>query len=487
MKNTLIKSISITTLGCDKNRCDSESMAGILKAAGFAFAPSDGCAQIIIVNTCAFISAARQEALDTIASKLRYKVSGSAAGNAAGAKGTPAPGKCEMLIVTGCFPVRHRARLVKMFPAVDLFIGIDEYEKLPSLIADFYNAKSNKLRFDLARSTWAPVISPNNLLSTPSISTPPNKLLSTPPSHVFIKIADGCSNRCAYCTIPAIRGAYRSRPAAEILREAAHFAALGVPEFILVAQDVTCYACTKAENPETKDESENSYNLVSLLRELSKIEGVKKIRLHYVYPNGITEELITEIAENPKICKYIDIPLQHASGRVLRLMNRRGGAAEYLALIDKLRARVPGIVIRSTFMVGFPTETDADFAELCAFLRSARLDYVGFFAYSREAGTPAFRMPQVPAAVKRARLRAAGAIQTEILAAKNWALVGKTLKVVCDSVDPVLQSSITRTEGQSPDVDPVVAVTGQLSVSGYYDVKIVGVDGQNLIGEPCET
>ena len=284
-----------------------------------------------------------------------------------------------------------------------------------------------------------------------------------------------------YCTIPFIRGRYRSRPTSEILAEVEHFAGLGVREFILVAQDLTKY-------------NHDGVNLVSLVRSISKIKGVHRIRLHYVYPHGVTDELVDEIATNDRVCKYLDIPMQHVAPRLVGLMNRRGGAGEYLALVNKLRARIPDIAIRSTFMVGFPTETDAEFAELCGFIQTARLDFVGFFAYSRERGTRAYSMEQIPANIRRERLRAIERLQSEILQEKNRVMLlppqrggsnrgEKPQKVICDYYDGVLGYSITRTEHQSPEVDPCVIVYGELTAGEVYTVKITGTHKQHLIGE----
>lgn len=389
--------IALTTLGCDKNTCDSENLAGALKAQGHTFVDNDFDADVIIVNTCAFIKSARDEAVKVIKSKLKYKA---------------------RVVVTGCITVKNKDLIPK---------GIEVWP------IGKYNGR---------------------------------KLLSTPESYAYIKISDGCNNCCSYCTIPSIRGNYKARDESDILNEIAHLAGLGVPEFILVAQDLTKYP-----------------NLVCLIQKISKIDGVQRIRLHYVYPSGITNELINEIAKNPKICKYLDIPFQHVSPRIIKLMNRKGGAEDYLKLITNIREYVPNITIRSTFMVGFPTETDEDFRMLYEFCKIARLDYVGFFKYSRESGTPAYQMSQVAERTKAARLETIQAVQSEILADKHAKLVGQTIKVVCDSYNAVLGYSITRCEFQSPDVDPVVIVAGRLKPGEFAKTKIIATQDENLIGE----
>jgi ribosomal protein S12 methylthiotransferase len=392
-----MQKVCITTLGCDKNTCDSEALAGALRARGVTLVSNDKDADIIVVNTCAFIKSARTEAIRVIKSKFKY-----------GAK----------VVVTGCITVNHR----DLIPS-----GAEVWE-----IGKFSG----------------------------------QKLLSTPGSYAYIKISDGCNNNCSYCTIPSIRGKFRARDEMDIYGEVAHFAKLGVGEFILVAQDLTKYP-----------------TLVPLIQKISRIRGVQRIRLHYVYPNGITDELIAEVAYNDKVCKYLDIPFQHVSPRILKLMNRKGGVDEYFALVQKLRERIPGITIRSTFMVGFPTETEEDFKMLCDFLKTARLDYVGFFAYSREVGTPAYSMPQTSRKTKTARLKAIQALQNNIRNQIHESIIGKTVKVVCDFCDDVLGYSITRCEHLSPDVDPVIIVKGTMKVGEYANARITETSIIDLIGE----
>jgi len=383
--------VAITTLGCDKNTVDSETLAGALKSQGYTLVARDEDADIIIVNTCAFIKSARDEALKVIKSKLKYKAK---------------------VVITGCITVKHKNLLPD---------GVEVWE--------------------IGKHTG-------------------QKLLSTPQSYTYIKISDGCDNHCSYCTIPSIRGRYIARHETDILKEITHFANIGVGEFILVAQDLTRYP-----------------NLIALIRNISKIKGVKRIRLHYIYPSGITDDLITEVKTNPKVCKYLDIPFQHISPRILNLMNRK--PINPLALVKKLH----GITVRSTFMVGFPTETEEDFEILCNFLKTARLDYVGFFKYSREVGTPAHSMSQIDDKTKTSRLKTVQSIQNDILLQIHQSKIGKTVKVVCDFVDDVLGYSIVRSESQSPDVDPVIIVKDKLQVGRYYEVKIKELRDENLIGE----
>ena len=337
------KKVCITTLGCDKNRADSEVLAGYLQRAGCQMVDDDALADIIIVNTCGFINSARQESIDCITAKLVYKPH-------------------AQLVVCGCIVPNNRDALCHGLPEVDIWWDTKNYHDLAALL-------------------------------TGKTAVVGNKLLSTPSSYVYIKIADGCNRRCAFCTIPSIRGKYVSRPIKEIVDEVQHFAKLGVPEFILVAQDVTMYGV------------DLGLSLVDLLQAITTIEGVKRVRLHYCYPELLTDKLLQEIASNEKIVKYLDIPFQHCNTRVLKMMGRRGSSESYRNLIEKIRRVIPGVTIRATMMVGFPTETKQEFKELVEFLKTVKLDYVGFFAYSREPGTAAFDMKQVCELVKRKRLR----------------------------------------------------------------------------------
>ncbi len=409
--NLIPKKVCITTLGCDKNRADSEVLAGYLQRAGCQMIDNDAEADIIIVNTCGFINHARQESINAITGKLQYKPR-------------------AQLVVCGCIVPNNREELKAGLPEVDVWWETKNYEALAELL-------------------------------TGKVAVAGNKLLSTPPSYVYIKIADGCNRRCAFCTIPLIRGGYVSRPIDDIVSEVRHFAELGVPEYILVAQDVTMYGVDIGSN------------LVDLLEAITAVNGVKRVRLHYCYPELLTDKLLKEIATNDKIVKYLDIPFQHCNGRILKLMGRRGDAETYATLIEKIRKVIPGVTIRATMMVGFPTETDTEFEELVQFLQTVKLDYVGFFAYSREKGTPAYAMPQIKAPVKRKRLKTVESVQQTILDAKHASEHGRTVHVVCDAVvDGVARC---RTAAQSPEVDPCIYIdqteTDEPMIVGHeYDV-----------------
>ena len=407
------KKVCITTLGCDKNRADSEVLAGYLQRAGCSMVTSDDEADIIIVNTCGFINSARQESINCITEKLIHK-------------------SHAQLVVCGCIVPNNRDELREGLPEVDIWWDTKNYQDLAKLL------------------TGKEVVAGNKLLSTPS-------------SYVYIKIADGCNRRCAFCTIPSIRGKYVSRAIDDIVAEVEHFAKLGVPEFILVAQDVTMYGVDIGSG------------LVDLLRAITAVDGVKRVRLHYCYPELLTDKLLQEIADNERIVKYLDIPFQHCNARILKLMGRRGDAESYRDLIAKIRSVIPGVTIRATMMVGFPTETDAEFNELVEFLKVVKLDYVGFFAYSREPGTAAFDMKQVKAAVKKERLRVVENTQQKILDAKHESEKGRTVRVVCDAV--VEGIARCRTAAQSPEVDPCIYIEeanqGESFIVGHeYDIVL---------------
>ena len=407
------KKVCITTLGCDKNRADSEVLAGYLQRAGCSMVTSDDEADIIIVNTCGFINSARQESINCITEKLIHK-------------------SHAQLVVCGCIVPNNRDELREGLPEVDIWWDTKNYQDLAKLL------------------TGKEVVAGNKLLSTPS-------------SYVYIKIADGCNRRCAFCTIPSIRGKYVSRAIDDIVAEVEHFAKLGVPEFILVAQDVTMYGVDIGSG------------LVDLLRAITAVDGVKRVRLHYCYPELLTDKLLQEIADNERIVKYLDIPFQHCNARILKLMGRRGDAESYRDLIAKIRRVIPGVTIRATMMVGFPTETDAEFNELVEFLKVVKLDYVGFFAYSREPGTAAFDMKQVKAAVKKERLRVVENTQQKILDAKHKSEKGRTVRVVCDAV--VEGIARCRTAAQSPEVDPCIYIEeanqGESFIVGHeYDIVL---------------
>ena len=352
------KKVGVISLGCDKNRVDTEKAIAIVQNAGYRITDDVTAADIIVVNTCAFIRSAVKEAVDTVLEVASQKKEGA------------------KIVVAGCFTERYAAETAAEFTEADAFVGMNRYAELPEIFKNLGNGER-------LYTGGKPVFYPSA------------RVLTTPPYYAYLKIAEGCNNRCTYCTIPRIRGAFRSEPQASLIKEAEALAAEGVKEIVVVAQDTTRYGS------DLKDGS----NLTSLLRGLAATD-VESIRLLYAYPESVTDELIDFIASEPKMAKYIDIPLQHISDPVLKRMGRRTDSAAIRGLLKKLGNRIPGVTVRSTFIVGFPGETEADFEKLKDFIAEGNIDYAGFFAYSREEGTAAAKMAeQIPYKVKKQRQR----------------------------------------------------------------------------------
>lgn len=435
-KPTFFKKVGFVSLGCDKNRVDTENIITTLsRHSSFEFVGDSSQANIIIINTCAFLKVARDEAKSVINQMAKFKKSGS----------------LEKLIVCGCLPLLSKEDVLKKFKSVDAVFVPDEYKEIDNKIFELYGVNAQKPDKD-------------NI----------GRMLTTPRHYAYLKVADGCNNRCAYCKIPFIRGYYKSEPMNELVNEANILCERGAKELILVAQDLTRYGC------------DIKSNIVDLLKNLTQIKKVSWVRLLYCYPEKITDELINEIKENPKIVKYIDVPLQHISNNVLKLMKRRGDKKQIISLIKKLRREVEGIKIRTTFMVGFPGETKKDFKELCSFLKRFKLDNVGFFKYSREEGTASYDYEnQVEEAEKDRRLEIVQNIQRRIAEKKNKKFIGKTLKVLCDSFNSKYKFFIGRPYFSAPEIDFEVWFKSQkaISVGSFVDVKIVDFKDDCFIGE----
>lgn len=430
------KSVGVITLGCDKNRVDTETMLYRLGLGGFDITNRYEDAQVLIVNTCAFIEAARKEAIDVILAAARYKT-----------------GACEKLIVTGCLPQKHAAELSEGLPEVDCFLGTEDYDRICDVIASLYAQECPPAE---------------------KVSALP-RILTTPAHYAYLKIADGCDNHCTFCTIPSIRGAYHSRTVESLVQEAEALADEGVKELILVAQDVTRYGSDLYGKPA----------LVELLRALCQT-NIHTLRLLYCYPELVTDELIEEIVSRPKIAKYIDVPIQHVDDAVLKRMNRRSTGEQIRTLFAKLREK--GIAVRTTVMVGFPQETEENFRSLYDFLAEYAPEHVGVFAYSKEDGTAAARLKgQLPKKVKAQRADAIGALHLRNREAHNRALLGKTLTVLYEDIDYEKSMFVGRSEYDAPDIDTKVYFTADFVEAGeYYRVKITGCDGYDLIGEKVE-
>lgn len=430
--------VGVISLGCDKNRVDTEKMLAKIKEKHNVTGEIEK-ADIIIVNTCAFLNSSRKESVEEILAAAEYKKSGSA----------------KKLIVTGCLPQKFLKDTEKGFPEADAFLGVSDYEKINDVI-DRITAGERVIEVGAPREE------------------PGKKRLLTTDGYAFLKVADGCDNHCTYCLIPKIRGKYRSVPEEDLLEEAASLG--NVKELVLVAQDTAAYG--KDLSPEK--------TLTELIRKLSALPNVFGIRLLYCYPENITEELIHEMSVNAKVIRYIDIPLQHASDAVLKRMNRKGTGAGYLELIEKLRREVPGIAIRSTFIAGFPGESEADFDTLVKFLEKAQLEAAGFFKYSREKDTPADKLDgHLPERIKTARLKKLYSIQKKIVSAKNKSLVGKTFNVLAEGFDDNSLVYYGRAYFMAPEVDGKVYFFSdeEVEYGEYYRIKITKSSGYDLYGE----
>ena len=440
------KLVGVVSLGCDKNRVDSEIMLTYLREAGYKFTSDASNADIIIINTCGFIKNARIESMETINEMSEFRKNPNA--------------RCQRLIVTGCMPQKWSSQMREDFPEVDIFLGIDQYADIVKIIEASYE-KGKKI-VKIGEQTAIPFIK--------------DRIVTTPAHYAYLKIADGCENYCTFCTIPFIRGKYKSQSIENILDEAQSLVDNGATELILVAQDITRYGMDKSGKPQ----------LVSLIRKLSKIKNLKWIRLLYCYPEMVTDELISEIVNNPKVCKYIDIPLQHIANPVLKRMNRKTTHGDVVNLIDKIQSQPIHIAIRTTIMVGFPGETEQDFNELCAFVERYKLMHVGFFAYSKEEGTAAALLPdQISEETKRKRVLKLVRIQKKIVQEVNRRFVGKTIEVCYEGIDYDRQLFFGRSEYQTPEADTLVFFKSKhpLEIGKYYKVKITKALGYDLKGE----
>ncbi len=431
------KKFGIISLGCDKNRVDSEKLLSIVKSSGCEITDDINAVQVLIVNTCAFLNSARKEAIETVIDFAAYKSE-----------------NLEKLVVTGCLPQKFSNETFLALTEADVFLGTNDYDK-------FFEALEKSYTGDRI-----------NYVGTGSAAFIADRVVTTPRHYAYLKIADGCNNRCTYCLIPKIRGKYVSFPIEDLLKEAEELG--DVSELILVAQDVTRYGIDLYGQKKLK----------TFLQNLTTLVNINSVRLLYSYPDMLDDELIAEIRDNPKIIKYLDIPLQHSENGVLKRMNRPAGREEYLNLIKKLRKNIPDISLRSTFIAGFPDETEEDFDNLCAFLKEAQLDNCGFFAYSREPDTPAYKLKgQIPAAVKKKRVKALYKVQKDISRKKLEKRVGTTLKVLCDGIDYDKNCFVGRAYFQAPDIDGKVYFNAYNAVQGeYYDVLIEKCDSYDLYG-----
>lgn len=437
------KKIGMISLGCPKNQVDAEIMLSRLQNDGFEIVTDPIEADVVIVNTCGFIEDAKRESIENILDMISYK--------------EDFPN--VRVLVTGCLAQRYQTEIFSEIPETDGVIGIganDDICEICSRIIEGERVESFPEKEELKIEG--------------------DRILTTPPYSAYIKIAEGCSNHCTYCAIPAIRGEYRSRPAENILKEAEKLASEGVRELVVVAQDTTRYG----------EDLYGQNALVPLLRSLSAIDKIEWIRLLYLYPERISNALIDEIAQNDKIVKYMDIPLQHCSGTVLKRMNRHGDRETLTKLINTIRERIPGVTLRTTFIAGFPGETEEDFNELCEFVDEMRFERMGCFAYSEEEGTPAVRLDgMLEPEIRRERADIINERQSVILDEINDSLVGKALETIVEGYDPYTDSYYGRTTMDAPEIDTQIYFTCsyELNDGDIVEVEVINtVDGE-LTGE----
>lgn len=423
--------VGMVSLGCPKNQVDAELMLSLLREEGFELTSDAGLADVVIVNTCGFIEDAKKESIENILEFCTLKKEG----------------RIKCVVVTGCLAERYREEVAKEIPEADVILGIGAN-------AEIVNAVKRALEGE-------------KLCSFPEKDKLPlngARVLTTLPFYAYLKIAEGCDNRCTYCAIPMIRGRFRSRPMEEIVKEAEGLAAGGVKELVVVAQDTTRYG----------EDLYGSLMLPELLRRLCRIDGFAWIRVLYCYPERITDELLDVMAGEGKIAKYIDIPLQHANGQVLRRMNRSGDAQSLTALMRKIRQRVPGITLRTTLIAGFPGETKEQFAELASFVKEVEFDRLGCFAYSVEEGTPAAALPeQLSEGEKKRRAEIIMDGQYDIMRRKNEALVGRAMTVLVEGFDKYAACWFGRSEADAPDIDGKVFIRSERPLAPGRFVQVL--------------
>jgi ribosomal protein S12 methylthiotransferase len=452
--------VSLISLGCAKNLVDSEIMVGHLHQAGMAVIPEAEKADVVIVNTCSFIDSSKEESIGHILEVHQNR-------------GLRKRRREQKLIVAGCMSQRFAKDLPNALPEVDAFIGLDQITKVAPIIEQIYakerGAREQPVSFIEGRSTYIP-----------DYDTPRFRL--TPRHFAYVKIAEGCNHPCAFCIIPQIRGRHRSRTVESVVAEARRLVAEGVREINLISQDTTFFGMdtwTQRPNPRTPVDSSRGTALTTLLRQLNAIEGDFWIRLLYTHPAHWSDELIRTIAECPKVARYIDIPLQHISDHMLGLMQRETSGSYIRDLIKRIRAGIPGIAVRTTFIVGFPGETDADVDELCAFIRETKFERLGVFRYSQEEGTRAAKMDgQIAKKTKEARWHQTMALQQEIAREVSRHYVGRTLKVLVE------EPGVARGEADAPDIDGRVYVPRDLPVGEFTEVTITGFQDYDLLALP---
>lgn len=436
--------IAIISLGCPKNQVDADRMAHALLAAGHTTTAQLAEADCILVNTCGFIESAKTEAIENILEACTYKQSNPAL----------------KVVVTGCLAERYQSEILREMPEVDAVVGMGSNKDIVAI---------------LERLAAEPHLEAYGPKADLPLDAP--RVISTPRHYAYLKIAEGCNNRCAYCAIPLIRGGLRSRTIPALVEEAQFLAAEGVQELIVVAQDITAFGADRGR-----------VEIAQLLDALNGVAGIRWIRLLYAYPERITGEFIDAMVRNEKVLHYLDVPIQHIDSGVLRAMNRKGDEQTVRTALARLRAAMPDITLRTTLIAGFPGETEAQFEKLCAFVREQKFARLGCFAYSEEEGTPAARMEQLPQELRQQRAEAIMRIQTEIMAAAQAARIGETLEVLCDGYDEENGLYLCRSRADAPDIDAEVCVASEIPLEqgGFYTVQVKDSDVYDLYAELAE-
>ena len=434
--------VSFISLGCAKNQVNCEQMMAAVQAAGHSIQIDPEGADVVVVNTCGFLASACEEAIDNILEMAQLKQDG----------------KVKKILVTGCMAQRYKEDVLKELPEVDGVLGTGSYGDIAQAIDE----------------VMAKGLRPCHIGNIHTADQSGERILSTPPWYAYLRIAEGCDNHCAYCIIPSLRGKFRSRPMDELLDEAAELASAGVKELIVIAQDITRYGTDLT----------GEHQLAKLLQELCRLD-FHWIRLHYLYPDEVTEELIDTVAREEKIVPYLDIPIQHCSDGILKAMNRRDTKAELLELFAKLRERIPGLVLRTSLITGLPGEGEEELAELCDFLREVRIERAGVFPFSPEDGTKAAKMEHVDFEEAQRRAEIVVDVQSDIIDAYNDSVLGSTREVLCEGFDPQAQMFYGRSYAESPDIDGRIWFTAEEEVPAgtFVPVRLTGTMDGELTGE----
>lgn len=443
--------VGFVSLGCSKNLVDTEMMIGVFKSNRFEVVNNPAEADIIVVNTCGFIESAKEEAINTILEMAEYKKTG----------------KCKILVATGCLVERYKDELEKAMPEVDIFLKYSDYAEEKGKSAEIFANVLERIyaQYDVEEKTKS-----TNLDFM-------NRVVTTGKNYAYLRIAEGCSNRCTYCAIPYIRGPFVSRKMEDIIEEAKILADKGIKEIIVIAQDTTKYGV----------DIYGKEKLPELLQKISEIQGIEWIRFLYSYPEGISDELINVVKNNSKICKYFDIPIQHISDRILKRMNRRTNKKQIEELISKLKREIPEVTIRTTLIVGFPGETEQDFEELYEFVQKTKFDKLGAFKYSKEEGTPAAKLPdQINGNTKNSRYNKIMKIQQQISNENLKKEIGKEYEVIIEDISFDKKYLIGRTRKDVPDIDGIIYIKNTLQkeeINQFVKVKVIDVKDYDLIGE----